>query len=532
MFSPWSFRSTFSGPFFWILVCAVSMRLILWVVLFGIRWTKLILIMPLRNWRKPLLASKPQWAATEATQLTAEMKDFLAPLLPQFAVEGFEVAANVHNSRGVPSAKGFHLLLVNRQTCDCASILLVQAKQVRNFVFSISSRFADGHEVRTGVNREIGFSPRNSLVDSLSVAWVREVAPVCELHRRRLEKLGREQGPRLAPAPGEEVAHFDETWQREVSRMEADGYCYLDAAAGTYRKTLKGAFLMQWKLLPRMKRWRIRLRDRKARKVWRALGMDQWMAQHAPAPAPEPGLATPAATADTAPADAAPADDAAAAAEDLSGLLRYEWQMREGQITQQPTPDGLVVRMGRQPLQSYLAGQWLNLAFIGLFLFVLGMTAVNVFAIYTLAPYLPLRSYFSPALMGWTLLSLLLLVGQVFTVLSGLRQVGGTSVIVASPRGLTFHNAPRRPRRGHIARENLRGLYVVAVAGNGFRRSYQLVALRRSGRQTLLSGPAAAPLLEVADALRDAMGIKGEDADVAPPSLEPLVTAGRSGATT
>src|SRR5213075_914355 len=95
-----------------------------------------------------------------------------------------------------------------------------------------------------------------------------------ELHRRRVRHLGREGDPCVAPAPGTELAALTEDWHREGTRLERCGYCYLDELARTYRKTLKVAYLIQWKLLPPIVQWRTRLRDRRARRMWCELGMD------------------------------------------------------------------------------------------------------------------------------------------------------------------------------------------------------------------------------------------------------------------
>src|SRR5215212_5190179 len=133
-------------------------------------------------------------------------------------------------------------------------------------------------------------------------------------------------------------------WRRETLRLVQCGYCYLDAEARTYRKTLKGTFLLQWRLTPPLKQWRIRRRDRRARRIWRELGMDEWMAQRQPLPPAQ--LQTPFAP------PAAEAQLAGGINDNPSDPLHYELALHEGEIRQERTSDGLVVRMGRKSLNS------------------------------------------------------------------------------------------------------------------------------------------------------------------------------------
>jgi hypothetical protein len=73
---------------------------------------------------------------------------------------------------------------------------------------------------------------------------------------------------RAAPKYVEEVQaikHFEEKERRTIQRAIDGGYYRLDEQKDRYRLTLKGTYLLTWKLLPPFKQIRLRLNARKAR---------------------------------------------------------------------------------------------------------------------------------------------------------------------------------------------------------------------------------------------------------------------------
>jgi hypothetical protein len=478
-----SLRWRENDPLTWGIICLslLALPFVLKVVLLWI-------IVPLRQWRKPTFSVDPDLEPTEADQLTPEMTEFLAPLLPKFKAEGFEVVANVrHNSTSLKSTS-FQLLLVNRRTSISAIIILTQSDLWRNCVYAFKSRFADDFEIHTGMNRDTSCFPANPQVNSVAVPGVQDVSSLLELHRRRVRKLGREHERGILPAPGEELAMMVKEWRRQIAWYVRCRYCYLDPAAKVYRRTLKGAFLTIWRIVPPIGRWRTRLRDRRSLRLWRELKMGEWIAAHPQAQTID------AKNVSSVPAISAPLDP-----------LKYELALDEGEIRQELAPDGLVIRMGKQSTRAYLGANWLNLVFIAVYLLLI--VQFSLMALLLRGTAIPGRQTFAGRVLPWLLLIGFFLVLQTFMLLNGLGRSGGTAVVLASAAGLRFSNVPARRREGHIARENLRGLHVVVVIGNGFRKSYRLVAGHRAGRQILLAGRDRQALLEVRSSLARALGI-------------------------
>src|SRR3954471_9545374 len=86
-------------------------------------------VVPIRLHKKHRTMRRPRYEPTRAEELTPEIRDFMGTLVPQFAAEGFEVAANVLvvEDEGkeervfttLPVCAG----LVHRGTGDTASII-------------------------------------------------------------------------------------------------------------------------------------------------------------------------------------------------------------------------------------------------------------------------------------------------------------------------------------------------------------------------------------------------------------------------
>ena len=73
---------------------------------------------------------------------------------------------------------------------------------------------------------------------------------------------------------GDPAAFLKEATDREYRRQVGTGYFRFNEGTGRYSVTLKGAYLMAWKLMFPFKAIRAALQSRKGRSVLRGLGMD------------------------------------------------------------------------------------------------------------------------------------------------------------------------------------------------------------------------------------------------------------------
>jgi hypothetical protein len=437
---------------------------------------------PFVIYRTKSASVNPGFEIAAPEHFTAEMRDTLQHLLPDFRNEGFEAMLTINHANGVPGVRGIQTLLVNRATQDVAVIIGSWSRATRSVVFAIRSEFPDGSKVVTGVNRGIGIFPPDPAGDYQNFPWVNDAATLCEAHRRRLRRAGKFDRLRTAPAPGEEMAYSLAEWQRENQRHVRVGYRRLDADAGLYRFTLRGACLSTWRLTPPIKNWRIKRRDRKALRAWRELDMHDYR----PPFRASPGAAAPAA------ATSSPYESPVAPA---PSNLTYETTLREGEIREDQSPGQLTVRMGTPTVPRYLVRRWPTLLMIGLWCALLSLNIYFSWRIQITAIRLGLPPRF-PAFRVSTIVFLLFLLADVAKLLFAVISLRGTIVLTASPQGLTFRNAPGLTPAGHIPRADLEGLSV-HLHENRFRKKlYRLVAKTESNRRQTLLISADHPRLE------------------------------------
>jgi len=520
----------FFRPWYWI----VAGTLILLPLLFNlvVRW----IVVPIRLHRKSNTPAKGNFQPTRAEQLTPELRDFLAIVLKQFAAEGFEVRANVSQDSRVLNNSGklqsTLVLLVNPATNDIATAIGVVAPATRSLVASVSSRFGDGTSVATGFSPSPGIFPRDPKVDSVNFAWVRDAGALAEAHRRRMAALGFVNRPRVAPPRGTEVEYLERERDRELRRVVAHGEYYFDAPVDAYRLTWKGAFLHAWKLTEPVKTWRIGLRDRRARRVWRRLGMDQW---RPPAPAavsvPAPAAAVAAQPLSPSESIAASPDEPALARlnPDLPDDLRYEVVLAEGEVRQDWANGVLTVRAGAPTVGRFLARQWRSLFWL---VFLGG--AMAIWARVLLLSFLLYRQFGSRAIpmrvlasrSAWSYLPLVVtmafFIAEVWKLIRGVVIVSrGPVILTASPAGLTYRNVPAWRGSGRVARGDLDSLRValhaVGLRSKTFRLEARLLSPR--GRVPLLIARDMDALQRAADAMGEAMGI--HSAAAPPPASAP-----------
>ena len=221
---------------------------------------------------------RPIWEHAELTELPPKISQIIADKVAHFAVAGFEPLAVLRSPRATANVGANVLIMKNTITNDLAFTLVAQPQSRSRpeiLVFWVESRFEDGVRITTGVNPQLSAFPRDPMEQSANFVWVTSVAAICEAHRRRLDQLGMTSRRRCVPARGQEIAMLNRDWDASGQRRELLGYQYREQTTDVYRLTWKGALLCSWRLVQPTKAIRAFLRDHKARRLWRELGMDR-----------------------------------------------------------------------------------------------------------------------------------------------------------------------------------------------------------------------------------------------------------------
>jgi hypothetical protein len=465
------------------------------------------LIAPFRIRRTQTILANPPTVETQSDHLTPELREFLGDVVREFTAAGFDVAVNVNHPGMVPGITGFQILFVNRRTNDLAMVLMGVGANVRFKLFGLTSQFSGGRRVVTTNNPKIGMYPSDPISDAINFSWARDVASLHEAHRRRLAKLGRGAQPRIAPAPGKELAYLDAEREREAKRAVDNGYRYLEHDGVRYRFTMKGAFLSTWKIVQPIQRWRIALRDRKARRLWNELGMDSWRPEKKPLQFPRPVETV--ATART------QMDDS---------KLGYEVGVAAGDSRTDQTDAATTIRFGNPSIGQVVLRKWFTILVMVVLGLLIGLQVRHAWIIWKFysrfGSVMTLRRppLFRPAILFY----LALIMIDAWRIWRALARASGTAILEASHEGLRFTNAAGRPRAGMIPRKELDQFVVRVEEAGPFTKLYRLQATRAGSARplVLLVGSSATALQSVRSSLARAMGI---EAAPTPPPLPAVV---------
>jgi len=294
--------------------------------------------------REHTAAIKPTYVETRSEDLSEEMREIIGQWVQQFSAEGFEVLANLRNADGVTGAEGIQLFFVQHSTKDNAQALMVRAGFKRVFTVVISSDFEDGHRITTTSRRTVSHMPRNPNVDGIAFPWVKDAATLCEAHRRRVASHGRTAFARRYPTANTLSSWLVERWDKDLRRSVSLGYRFADPTAGVYRFTWKGAFLSTLKLLPPVRRIRMRRLEIESRKVWNSLKMNDFVA------VPTSPLSS-----------SEPAQVVSRDGTQNSGL-RYASDLSPGEVRTEVSESSVTIRIGRDSTNRAAIRAWINIA--------------------------------------------------------------------------------------------------------------------------------------------------------------------------
>jgi len=236
-------------------------------------WRRYVVV-PWRMLGDPM-AAEPRPTSIDDAAVPTETAAAFAAAAAHLAPLGFVRGLLARAMETIPGAESYLAVWVHPRNAAVAQVMSVRINRhgrrgrTRN-VISLHTRFADGGGVEIGNPETPGVFVPNRAVDSVRWPGMTNVTVMYYLHARRVERLrdGRDSVPAPPPEPAVLIQWLRDQHQRTVRRQLDAGYYWHDEPAGVYRKTLKGTFLMTWKLLWPWKQLRL---GRHARKLRREL---------------------------------------------------------------------------------------------------------------------------------------------------------------------------------------------------------------------------------------------------------------------
>jgi hypothetical protein len=221
------------------------------------------------------LAAEVALTPTRVEDLPAGARESLRQLLEAFWAQGFEVVSNCRVPDAVPGVLGVQVLLVQPESRDIGYGIFssTMAGALRAWMVTIRTRFADGTQIITSSSTQAGVFPANPAADVIHANWIKDPARLYRIHRARLVTSGRAGEPRMLPAPERAVEYQQDEWREEIERLIRTGYYRPPGGGGKCGMTLKGAYVMTWRLLWPVKQLRQLRRRVRAWRVIRRLGV-------------------------------------------------------------------------------------------------------------------------------------------------------------------------------------------------------------------------------------------------------------------
>jgi hypothetical protein len=204
-----------------------------------------------------------------------DMGGFLSQVTGRLASQGFTPSAYLRKIDAASGVVAHAMTLTNEATRESAAVIGVRSSKTparaAKLHVEFCTEFVSGEEISTQ-NCSFAFITKpHPMRQQFRFPEVKDPLMLYGLHRQVVERHRPRSEP-FVPTRGTEHLHAAHSYEKGMKRQEAFGYVYLDAASGAYRPTLKGAFLMSWKLVWPVKQLRESSAKRKAAELMRGMG--------------------------------------------------------------------------------------------------------------------------------------------------------------------------------------------------------------------------------------------------------------------
>ena len=219
-------------------------------------------------------SARPQVEQVGADSFGPELAAFFGRFAACLASQGFVPAACVRVFDAAARTEVRAFFLVNESVRESAAAVEVQTKglsQLTGRYIEFCTEFVNGDEINTH-NSGIAFITKPyPQKRQFRFPGVQHPLALHRAHRGVVDRHRPAAEP-FIPTRGTEHLHLAHSFEKLYRRQAEFGYVFLDEAEDVYRPTLKGAFLMSWKLAWPVKQAREALARRSADVMLRQLG--------------------------------------------------------------------------------------------------------------------------------------------------------------------------------------------------------------------------------------------------------------------
>lgn len=233
------------------------------------------IIAPLKIRTQQVRKLETEFVSIEMSTMPSEVSQIFLRASEALMGCGFQQLGLVREREGSPGIDGFVSLWVHHASMDSAQVIAVRT-WVRGTVTSLvtfCTEFLDETSIVTSNSTAVSCFPPNPRAQSIRCPGVQNFQRLYSFHRRR---VARDRGPRLATLDRvRDTASRLQLEHRETfARLIESGYYSIDEVIQRYVPTLRGAYLMTYRLLPPFKQVQMLRRDRLAGRTLRDLGFE------------------------------------------------------------------------------------------------------------------------------------------------------------------------------------------------------------------------------------------------------------------
>ena len=220
--------------------------------------------------------SNPRIEQFGAEAVPPDAAGFFRHVADSLAAQDFAPAAYLRWDNPEAHIEMHLLVLSNAAARESAAAIDMRVTKLGATHFSqryveFCTEFANGEEIGTLNSHTAYVTKPDPLKRLFRFPSVQNPLMLYGAHRQLVDRHA-PPAARFIPTPGTEHLHLAHGIEKANRRQVEFGYMYLDEAAGAYRPTLRGAFMMTWKLAWPVKQVRAALAKKAATETLHSLG--------------------------------------------------------------------------------------------------------------------------------------------------------------------------------------------------------------------------------------------------------------------
>lgn len=246
-----------------------------WVALAALPWLHPWIAVPVRMRRNQVFPIEKDYRPfdPEGPDVPGAIADRFRRARADLEALGFHVRGHFRRGEDARAVSGLVGVFEDARTGEVAKFIVAVTATTVSTTLAFIAKFADGTELATSDGSHLPNWPSPTWMIGQAFPAIRDASALLEAHRARLARHGGTPVPALPPSDDDLPAHLRRSSERVWETPLGLGYYVKDEAAGSYRPTWKGAYLMTWGRLWPVGPIRRALRLRRASRVLRELGL-------------------------------------------------------------------------------------------------------------------------------------------------------------------------------------------------------------------------------------------------------------------